>query len=165
MFGVDFIPDFWDPGFELFRDRSTFEGRFLAADIFDGSSSLVSLHGQIDIVHLGSFLHLFDWHRQVKAAKAVIKLSKVGALIIGSQVGGVSGREIPSLWGQENSMFFFYNQDTVERLWRQVESETNTSWAVDVSLSSMEARLPEKEDYEWMGPDARGMVFDIMRTA
>ena len=47
--------------FALFRDRTTMRATFIAADVFDAASPLMTAlrHG-VDVIVAGDFLHQFD---------------------------------------------------------------------------------------------------------
>ncbi len=66
LYGCDLRPEFFELGYKLFRDKDTLKSKFIAADIFDPSSALSSLYGNIDIIYAGSFLHLFGYAEQVE---------------------------------------------------------------------------------------------------
>jgi SAM-dependent methyltransferase len=76
VYGSDLKKDFWEIGYDLFLDKSSLKTKFIEADIFDAESNLKELDGKLDIVHAASFLHLFDWDGQIKAAKRLIELLK-----------------------------------------------------------------------------------------
>lgn len=46
MYATDIIGDFWDLGYDLFRDRDTMKAEFIKADILDTYSALEALHGK-----------------------------------------------------------------------------------------------------------------------
>jgi SAM-dependent methyltransferase len=85
LYGADLRSEFFDLGYKLFRDASTLKAQFLAADIFDPSSSLAELEGKVDIIYAGSFLHLFNYETQVGVCKRIVKLmrEKKGAVVLG----------------------------------------------------------------------------------
>ena len=45
--------------YDLFRDRETIKAQFMKADILSEKSPLNALDGRIDIMWIGSVLHLF----------------------------------------------------------------------------------------------------------
>lgn len=61
MYATDIVGDFWEIGYDLFRDRDSMNAHFIKADILDADSALQALHGKIDVVYVGSVLHLFGW--------------------------------------------------------------------------------------------------------
>ncbi|MCJ1400977.1 hypothetical protein MMC11_004188 [Xylographa trunciseda] len=165
MYASDLVPEFWNLGYELFRDKGKFKARFYNADIFDRESSLQALDGRMDIVYLGAFLHLFDWNQQLEALKAVIKLSKVGTIVAGRQIGHVRGTEISTSSKNDTKTYFLHNPETMARLWVEAEQQTGTKWTVRASTELMARIHPEKRDSVWMGHDARALSFEAVRQS
>jgi hypothetical protein len=93
IISADLRQEFWELGYQLFRDRETFHGQFHQGDIFD-PQYLVQLDGRIDIVHTSSFFHLFDLPSQQRIVERLMKLvsSKPGTTIFGRQVGNIIPR-------------------------------------------------------------------------
>lgn len=64
MYGADIEPAFWQLGYDLFKDRSTFQGRYLQSDILGDtkipadSSLRQQLHGKVDVVYASAIFHL-----------------------------------------------------------------------------------------------------------
>nr|POE63742.1 methyltransferase trt5 [Quercus suber] len=73
--GTDLRQEFFELGYELYRDRERMAGaRFFAADIFDAESAeLAALDGRVDVVCAGSFFHLFDLEGQTRIAERVVR--------------------------------------------------------------------------------------------
>lgn len=163
MYGADLVPDFWELGYELFRDRETFKAKFLLADVFDESSPLQALEEKLDVIYLGSVLHLFDWNGQISALKNLVKLSKPGTLVAGVQISVTHGREVPTGMKGEHKTVFMHNEETIYKFWNAVEGETGTKWTVKAEEKGLEVLYSEKRDYEWMGPSARAMMFSAIR--
>ena len=80
-------------GHELFLDKSTLNSTFIATDVTgpEAAEAFKSIDHTIDIVWAASFFHLFNWDRQVEAAKRVAGLLKTknGSVILGRQLGSV----------------------------------------------------------------------------
>lgn len=88
--GTDLRSEFIDIGYELFRDRSTFRGKFIAGDVFAAEGPLEEFEGEFDILHAASLFHLFSWVDQVKLGVRLVKFFKPSqkkALLVGRQVG------------------------------------------------------------------------------
>ncbi|ROV92283.1 hypothetical protein VSDG_07237 [Cytospora chrysosperma] len=89
--GTDLRPEFIELGYELFRDRDTFEAKFVTGDILDANNAgLATLDGDFDIIHAAAFFHLFDWSTQVKIGERLVRFFKPGtsnALLVGRQIG------------------------------------------------------------------------------
>jgi hypothetical protein len=96
LVGVELKPEFVSLGFDLFKDRETYPGRFIARDSFDTTVSS-TLEGQSDIVHAASFLHLFGWEDQIRATVRLVAFlkDKSGTMVLGRHVGSETPREYP----------------------------------------------------------------------
>ncbi|KAJ5579928.1 uncharacterized protein N7459_005913 [Penicillium hispanicum] len=143
LYASDIRRDFFDIGYDLFRDRDTLKTRFIAADVFDDHSDLVKcLTGSVDIVNAASFFHLFTWDQQVVLGKRVVSLlrARPGSLLVGRQVGRVD----PVDPGNKENAPTHYRHDaaTWNRLWMQIAEETGTKWDVEAWME------------EWEGADA-----------
>ena len=135
MYATDLASEFWELGYELFRDRDKMKATFFTADIMNAQTGFKDLHGSVDIILANRFLHLFVWEDQVKAIKALVSMSKPGSWIVGQQTGIESGIEIGEKGSKTNWPKFFHNVDTFERIWRQVGQETQTTWVVEASAT------------------------------
>jgi SAM-dependent methyltransferase len=60
LYGADLRSEFFTLGYKLFRDQSTLNAKFIAAEIFDPVLPLGELDGKIDIIYAGNFL-AFIW--------------------------------------------------------------------------------------------------------
>ena len=89
----DLRQEFWELGYQLFRDREKFNGVFHQGDIFD-SNYLREYNGQIDIVHMSSFFHLFELEDQQKLILRLLGLvsTKPGTIIFGRSAGNTIQR-------------------------------------------------------------------------
>ncbi len=152
--------DFMELGYDLFRDKDKLKSQFIAAGIFDEDSDLKLLDGKIDIIHTGSFFHLFTWDEQVQIAKRVVRLlkPKPNSMVIGRQFGNVKPGEYPRRSGKGTR----YRHDVAswERMWEQVGNETGTKWKVEASLVEMK----QKEDFKHLYDNgARRLRFLVRR--
>ena len=168
MYASDILGDYWEMGLDLFRDRQKMQAHFLEADIFDSSSALGQLKGKMQFVIAAHFFHLFSYDKQVQAFKEAAKLLKPGGSITGNHIGLRKPREMAA--GQTKGSAsadskYYHNEESFRRMWQQIEMETNSSWIVQVHLQPLSEWYMPKEDYAWMGPDARGLSFFVtMRT-
>src|ERR1700759_3774499 len=71
-YGSDLYDSFLSIGYDLFKDSGRLQTTFIAADVFDDSSSLTRLAGQMNIIYTGAFFHLFDLEQQEKIAIRII---------------------------------------------------------------------------------------------
>jgi len=51
LYGFDVV-DFWELGFEMFRDRDRFGARFVRADVLADDGKLEEFEGWLDVVHI-----------------------------------------------------------------------------------------------------------------
>ena len=132
-----------DLGYELFRDRDTLKAKILApANVFE-DEPLGQLEGQIDVVHAGSFFHLFGYEQQVAVAKRVMKLlrQKKGSILVGRQVGNVNPKEY--VGPQREKSRFWHNAESWKRMWEEVGQATDSKWNVEVTLVGVEETGPQ----------------------
>lgn len=116
---------------------------------------------KIDVVYVGSVLHLFGWAKQLEAARQFVLLSKVGTAVIGCQIGRNDAEEVTSVWG--GGPAFYRNVDSLKKMWHIIEEETGTRWTVTTSLGSLEIVGLEREDVAWMRPDTLLLQFLLIR--
>ncbi|KAF3940040.1 hypothetical protein ABW19_dt0207747 [Dactylella cylindrospora] len=130
LYGADLKLDFIDLGYELFRDQDSLKSKFIEADIFDQSSALKDIDGQMDIVSARSFLHLFPEEEEFKAACRIVALLKdaKGSIIMGRQVGSKK----PGLneIRLEKRPVFRHDPETWKTFWDRVGDATSTNWDV-----------------------------------
>lgn len=146
--GVELKPEFIDLSYDLFMDRKTYEGRFVAGDIFEDTpgSAMNALDGTIDIVHIASFLHLFGWDEQIKAAVRLVGFlkKKPGTMILGRQLGSSKPGEYPHPAGAAG-VTYSHNQETFQELWTEVEKQTMTKWKLETSMKTVVTKGPTVE--------------------
>lgn len=159
--GADLRSDFFDLGYELFRDKETLRSTFLTADVFDPDSALGSLDGQIDIVYTGSFFHLFDWDDQVRVATRLVRLLKPrrGSMVMGRQVGNLKPGAYPHRTNAGGTMWR-HDPKTFAKMWEDVGSQTATSWRVNALFED-----EERFGADWNGPGTRRLRFDVERVS
>ena len=162
MYATDLIEDFWEIGYDLFRDRDSMKANFLKADILDANSALKDLHGKIDVVYAGSVFHLFGWANQLKAARQLVLLSRVGTAVLGCQLGRNDAEEVTSRWDGKTA--FYHSVESFREMWHIVEEDTGTCWTVNASLGSLEILGLEKEDIAWMRPGSLLLQFSLTRV-
>lgn len=167
MYGSDLQQEFMDIGYDLFLDKSTLKSTFIAADILNPESGLKQLEGQIDIIHAASFFHLFDWDESVTAMKQAVRLlkAKPGSMLVGRQIGNAeAGARAGS---RTNKQRYRHNQESFEKMWKQVGEETGTNWNVDARLSSedlFKLGLAAGVKADFIPPDTRWLSFTVTRV-
>ncbi|KAF2237268.1 hypothetical protein EV356DRAFT_30716 [Viridothelium virens] len=105
--GVDLESGYFDLAYKLFDDGPDsrgnlksmppngyqFRARFQAADVLNDHAKIWSeLKESMDIVHTGSFFHLFDAAKQKRAVSRVVELlnPKKGTMVVGLNLGTTS---------------------------------------------------------------------------
>jgi hypothetical protein len=149
-------PEFFDLGYKLFRDASTLQAKFLAADIWDPSSPLAELEGKVDIIYIASFLHLFNYEKQVAVCKRIVGLlrEKKGSVVFGRKAGHLEAGEKVHLTNQRQKMFR-HNEESFKKMWLEVGEATGTKWTVDVGYFEVEKNA--------LDPGARTLRFSVWR--
>ncbi|PLB48514.1 hypothetical protein P170DRAFT_360968 [Aspergillus steynii IBT 23096] len=141
LIGVDCEGRFVDLGYELFNDRGSLRTEFYVQDVFD-ENFLSHLRGQVDIIYLGLFLHLFSFDRQKVIMAQVMKLlrKRKGSLVYGRHVGGSEGGVL------RNEAFgwdlYYHSPETIRELF---EVGGDGEWDVQVQLYACELRGWEKD--------------------
>ncbi|KIH89205.1 hypothetical protein SPBR_07674 [Sporothrix brasiliensis 5110] len=158
LVGSDLEQLFIDLGFDLFRDRDTFKGTFVAADMLEddeagaGQKELTALDGTLDVVHAASFFHIFSWEDQVRLGERVVRFFRPAdktkatnsgqpRLLFGRQVGNIAPVDRATL-AARGEYRFHHNPATLQQLWDEIGERTKTKWRVEAELVP-EAR-PEK---------------------
>jgi SAM-dependent methyltransferase len=159
LYGSDLRQEFWDIGYELFRDKETLESTFYAADIFDESetSPLRQLDGKVDVIYAGSFFHLFSWDQQLRVAKRVVGMLKPveGSILVGKQVGRKIGgvvphRPRPGLTEPSAGTMWRHDGESWEKMWKETEEATGTEWDCKTTVEEFTAR-----ELEFLAKDGR----------
>jgi|SRR5579862_1490444 len=129
----DLREEFWELGYQLFRDKDKFHGRFRQGDIFD-PQYLAEFDGNIDIVHTSAFFHLFDLPGQEAIVRRLSRLmsSKPGSVIFGRQVGNTIPcyKKHPLRPGQG---LYQHNEETFKAMF---ESVAPGKWDVQTWLTT-----------------------------
>ncbi|KAJ5282944.1 hypothetical protein N7497_001892 [Penicillium chrysogenum] len=132
LYGSDLRPEFLELGLDLFMDRPTIKSRFIDADVLDDKSALVTqLTGELNIVYISLFLHVFDFDTQIKVAKRVLELlaPKAGSLIVcrvvacrDQAIGNATNARLP---------YYYHDLASWNQLWERVQEETGLKLKVD----------------------------------
>ncbi|KAI1462855.1 hypothetical protein F4805DRAFT_12022 [Annulohypoxylon moriforme] len=151
LVGVDVESKFHDLGYELFKDRETLKARLVTGDVFD-DDFLSEFRGKIDIIFVGSFLHLFTYEQQLKIMAHVTKLlrNRKGSMIFGRHMataqngGAVNSNTIG--WS-----LYYHSPETINQL---LESSSAGKWDVQTKLIpySTASTVVEK-GMTWQGSD------------
>lgn len=160
LWGAELQADFIDLGYDLFNDQERMKAHFLTADIFDSAGPLSKLSNKFEFIHIGLFLHLFDWEGQKTACKTIVDLlkSQKGVMVLGQQVGSLTPGQVPKSSG---SSMYKHDAETFKKLWKEVGEDTGTEWEVRASL---DAGLGiEVHKRKWDDPNTRRLTFEVER--
>ena len=189
LYASDIFPEYEKLSYDLWRDQHIFcPGHFLTDDIlsdngvFTRGPLMTQLGpGQIDIISITMFLHLFNWTNQLRAAIRILRLlsHKPGSLVLGSQAGSVNPGEIPlkppfaDVKGREERTVFRHNPETFEQLWILAGKATGIPLKVSAVLLAPDAfgkgvdsgfDISLKEKKYFTSPETRRLYFSIMRV-
>ncbi|KAF2877220.1 hypothetical protein BDV95DRAFT_141169 [Massariosphaeria phaeospora] len=159
LYGCDLRKEYIELGYKLFGDGDKLGTKFLTADIFDSTSALTALRGQLDMVYAGSFFHLFGYEDQVTVSKAVASLlrPRPGSMILGRQIGSVNAAEHGHKTNPTGTMFR-HNVESVQDMWTQIGNDLGVSFAVTANLQDLEG-----DHFRFHTNDTKRIWFTIRR--
>lgn len=161
LYASDLRGEFWNLGYELFKDRDSLKSTFIAGDVFDANSELKKLHGNIDIVYAASFLHLFDLLQQHAVCERIVQLlrAKPGSMVLGRQVGHLVATTVEHRTNTGGHMYR-HNVESFAKMWREVGEKTGTRWRVEAAMMEGQngARVPV-----WSDDGLRRFRFAVIR--
>ncbi|KAI9705273.1 MAG: hypothetical protein M1820_005271 [Bogoriella megaspora] len=164
MIGIDLKEQFWEFGFDLFRDTNSMNAKFLKGDIFDSNDEhLNALQGQADVVFAGNFFHLFSREGQLEAMERTVSWSRgPGSVICGLHIGATEARALTSDWkrGPGKSEQYYHNAESWRQFWNEIEERTGTKWNVQVWAQRM---VDISQKHSWMGERATRFRFHCTR--
>lgn len=132
LYGSDLQQDFLDLGHELFLDESKLpKSQLISGDILDPKCRLlVEMKGELDIIYISLFIHVFDWEQQKIVAKHMLQLlaEKPGSMIVG-RVMATRNQEVIAAT-KARMPYYFHDMASWQRLWDQVQMETNVKLSV-----------------------------------
>ena len=168
MVGLD-IANHWEVGFELFRDREKFKGRFVEADLLSAETNeepeeLRALEGNAGIIHISQVLHQWDWDGQLAAIKKLIYFSKPGALVVGYQIGSAVGKEVQNPHAKYLKQWR-HDPASLARIWEQAGDDSGTKWKVQAWVRSWEFVGMDAEEAAFMMPGDVPIDFVVERIA
>ncbi|KAF7888821.1 hypothetical protein EAF00_009121 [Botryotinia globosa] len=151
LYGCDLRTEFFELGYDLFKDEANLKSTLFKADIFDEDNvDMKRLEGDIDVIYAGSFLHMYGWGDQVKICKILARaMKKEGSVLMGRQGGGKVAKEVTFPLHEENKMFI-HNAESFRKMWDEATETTGTRWKVECE----EVQLRSDD---WKG--AEGMVW------
>ncbi|KAI1265169.1 hypothetical protein F5Y18DRAFT_60761 [Xylariaceae sp. FL1019] len=131
LFGVDIV-NFYDLGYEFFRDREHFKGQFIEANFLStDSSELAALRERkASVIVISQVLHQWGWDDQLKATEALVAFTQPGTMIVGNMVGNDKAQEVslPSI----PTPAWRHNADSFAQLFQEVGGATGTVWETKV---------------------------------
>lgn len=163
MYAVDLSSDLWDLGYILFKDRERLDAKLIVANVLasdNGNGDLEALKAKVDIIHAGSFFHLFDWDYQAEALKKLVSLTCEGALLVGHQTGRKPAKR--TLIGGEPR--FYHDEESWRKMWTEVGDATGTTWKLEVEVGEHDILGLEQSGFDWMGPYAKALRFVATRN-
>lgn len=117
IIGVDLEPHFLKLGYDLFCDRETLKARFYTGDIFD-ENFLGDFRGKVDIIFVGSFLHLFTFDQQQLIVAQLVKLlrPRKNSLVFGRHLATTAqgGTTAANACGWS---LYHHSSGTIRQLW------------------------------------------------
>ena len=160
-YGADLHGEFIEAGYDLFQDKGKLKTKFLTADILDPSSAFTQLDGKLDMIWVGSFLHLFGWDDQVNVATRLVQLlrTRKGSVVFGRQAGNITPGEIPHSANAGGTMYR-HDPASFEKLWQEVGKVTGTKWNVKARLEEIKEG---PKGGAWNDPNARLLLFAVHR--
>ncbi|KAL9084831.1 MAG: hypothetical protein Q9165_007899 [Trypethelium subeluteriae] len=164
IFAVDIV-NHWELGYEMFRDADRFSAHFVEADILHPNQSLEAMKQTLDVITMLSLLHQWDWDGQVFALQEVAALLRpiAGSLAVGYQVGTVGQNLIPAS-ALAKTDCYWHNPETLSKMWDQVGERTGSKWICESEMKTWEEMGWEPKDTEYLGQDARMILWVAKRS-
>ena len=163
MYGVDLKPGLWDVGFDLYRDRDSFNAKFFEEDFIAPlqetakSDMMVELEGRCDVINVALFFHLFSREQQLAALERIVRLSRVGCLVVGRHIGRVPAGVVEQQHGWKER--FLHDENSWRDIWGEVEECTKTNWKIEAHLMDMDKiKSARKDELAWMA-DVRMLLY------
>ena len=165
LYACDIEQSFLDLSYDLFKDRDTMKAHFFTADVFDENSNLNNIDGQIDVVYLASFLHIFSWDDQLKICKRVVKTLRPqkGSTVFGRMTARVIAGEVRTegmKFGRDSSAWWRHDVDSFTKLWDLVGQEMGSKWKTWARLDRDEGM----GSAAWGEKETRQMKFEVVRV-
>ena len=189
LYASDLFIEYESLSYDLWRDDDVFRPcQFLADDILADNDSFTQGPlmtqigpGQLDIISITMFLHLFNWQNQLRAATRILRLlsHRPGSLILGSQAGSVNAGELPlkppfaDVAGVDKRTVFRHNPESFERLWVEAGKAVGVPLRVTAVFQAPDAfgkgvdsgfDISPKEQKYVTGAETRRLYFSVMRV-
>ncbi len=115
----------------------------------------------MDMIYLGSFLHLFSRVQQRQIVAKLVQLLRPGpgALVFGRNLGAEKGGEYRmEALGWD---LYRHSEKTIKELW---EGEAGGNWNIKSSLSRYESGAWNSDRRGWQGDETKQMMFSATRV-
>jgi SAM-dependent methyltransferase len=131
VYGTDLREDYFEHGYELFKDEAIIpHDHFIKADILDTESlNLKFLERKLDVINSTHVIHIFTYEDQILFLKRMIGMLKdeKGTMIIGRMTGNdESGYHLPQggaaarVTTKSGSGIWEHNVESFRELWEKV---------------------------------------------
>lgn len=174
LLGTDLEPALLQLSYELFRDRDRIEATFVPGDVF-AEDFLVEYRGKVDIVYLGSFLHLFSERQQRVVIRQLRRLLRpcAGSIVFGRNLG--SGKGGPFRMESIGWDLYRHDPQTIVDLFQSSHEEDGAvdgeggvgrpeiQWGVTSSLGRYESANWDDDRRGWQGDETKQMMFTATR--
>lgn len=153
IYGVELEGPFINLGYDLWRDSKTLQSHLMQGDILAMEGGLRELQGQMDFIHLGMVLHVFNRQKQILLLENCLQLLKPGpgGTILGEAVGDIEGIQTPA-------GFFMHSDVTFHELCAELSNRTGRQLNCNVTLDAMD--MPDAQK-KWGAIRARRLTFEI----
>ncbi|KAK7914020.1 hypothetical protein PG985_011723 [Apiospora marii] len=176
LIGTDLEAAFLHLGYELFADRSRLGATFVPGDVF-ADDFLAPYRGKVDIIYLGSFLHLFNETQQKQIVRQLRRLLRPcpGSMVFGRNLGAGKGGHfrMESIgWDlyrhdqQTIAELFQSSRDDDDVLASTIDGEVEkkeVQWQVISSLSRYGSANWDDDRRGWQGDETKQMMFTAVR--
>lgn len=137
----------------------------MPGDVFS-QDFLAQYHGKVDIIYLGSFLHLFTEAQQREVVAQIGRLLRPDGecIVFGRQLGADKGG--PFRMDSIGWDLYRHDPSTITDLFQasDVDKSSNFKWRVSSSLSRYGSVNWDDDRRGWQGKDTKQMMFTAMRT-
>ncbi|KAK7911812.1 hypothetical protein PG985_014293 [Apiospora marii] len=171
LIGTDLEPAFLQLGYELFADRDRLDATFVPGDVF-AEDFLKEYHGKIDIIYLGSFLHLFSEPQQRAIVRQLRRLLRpcAGSMVFGRNLG--AGKGGPFRMESIGWDLYRHDPETIADLFQSSHNEeegmngdkdSEVRWEVTSSLGRYGSANWDDDRRGWQGDGTKQMMFTATR--
>ncbi|KAK8859631.1 hypothetical protein PGQ11_010365 [Apiospora arundinis] len=171
LIGSDLEAAFLELGYELFADRDRFEATFVPGDVF-AEDFLEQYRGKVDIIYLGSFLHLFSETQQKVVVRQLCRLlrPRAGSMVFGRNLG--AGKGGPFHMKSIGWDLYRHDPHTISDLFNQGHDDEDgpegdnaerVQWKVVSSLTRYGSDNWDNDRRGWYGDETKQMMFTATR--